>query len=226
MATAAAGLIATLAVLNDATAGDIPDAHPEVLMQRFLLTIDHISIFFGKLFGWSIVLLTGVVCFEVFMRYVMGNPTTWAYDFGYILYGTLFIMAGAYALATHSHVRADVLTRFASVRKQAAIEFVLYIFFFFPAVLALAYAGYHFAEMAYRVGERSPYSPAGPLLWPFKGLIPFAGVLLTLQGVAETIRAFIAMRTGKWPERVHDVREIGEEELEGALEEAVHGGAK
>lgn len=195
-------------------------------MQRFLFMIDHINIFVGKLFGWSVVLLTGVVCYEVFMRYVIGNPTTWAYDFGYILYGTLFMMAGAYALATHSHVRADVLTRFASVRTQASIEFVLYILFFFPAVLAMMYAGWNFAEMAYRVGERSPFSPAGPILWPFKGLIPLSGFFLTLQGIAEVIRAAIAFRTGRWPERVHDVREIGEDVLEEALEEAIHGGAK
>jgi TRAP-type mannitol/chloroaromatic compound transport system permease small subunit len=198
------------------------DVSPEVLMQRFLLLVDHVSIFVGKLFGWSIVLLTGVVCYEVFMRYVIGEPTTWAYDFGYILYGTLFIMAGAYALATHSHVRADVLTRFASVRTQAAIEFVLYLLFFFPAVLAMAYFGSEFAEMAYRVGERSPFSPAGPILWPFKALIPLSGAFLTLQGIAETIRAGIAFRTGRWPDRGHDVREIGED----ILEEVLPGGAK
>lgn len=191
-------------------------------MRRFLLMVDHINIFVGKLFAWSIVFLTGVVCFEVFMRYVMGNPTTWAYDFGYILYGTLFMMAGAYALTTHSHVRADVLTRFASVRTQASIDFVLYLLFFFPAVLAMMYAGYHFAEMAYRVGERSPFSPAGPILWPFKALIPLSGFFLTLQGVAEVIRAAMAFRNGRWPPRVHDVREIGDE----MVEEVMPGGAK
>lgn len=195
-------------------------------MQRFLLMIDHINIFVGKMFAWSVVFLTGVVCYEVFMRYVIGNPTTWAYDFGYILYGALFMMAGAYALATHGHVRADVLTRFASVRTKATIEVVLFPLFFFPAVLAFVYAGTQFTEMAFRVGERSPFSPAGPILWPFKALIPLSGVFLTLQGIAETIRAVIALRTGHWPERVHDVREIGEDVLDEVLEEVAHGGAK
>lgn len=188
-------------------------------MQRYLLAIDHISIFVGKFFGWAVVLLTGVVCFEVFMRYVMNNPTTWAYDFGYILYGSLFIMAGAYALAAHAHVRADVLTRLLSTKTQALIQVVLYPLFFFPAVLALSYFGYNFAELSFNIGERSPYSPHGPLLWPFKGLIPLAGFFLTLQGAAEFIRSIIAFRTGQWPARVSDVRELGDEILEQALNE-------
>jgi TRAP-type mannitol/chloroaromatic compound transport system permease small subunit len=188
-------------------------------MQRYLLAIDHISIFVGKFFGWTVVLLTGVVCYEVFMRYVMNNPTTWAYDFGYILYGTLFIMAGAYALATNAHVRADVITRLLSIRKQALIQVVLYPLFFFPAVLALTYSGFNFADVSFKIGERSPYSPHGPLLWPFKGLIPLAGFFLTLQGIAELIRAVIAFRTGEWPERASDVRELGDEILEQALTE-------
>ena len=194
-------------------------------MQRFLLMIDHISIFVGKLFGWSVVLLTGVVCYEVYMRYVLSAPTTWAYDFGYILYGTLFMMAGAYALSTHSHVCADVLTRLMSVRKQAAIQVVLYPLFFFPAVLALTYYGYFFVEMSFRIGERSPYSPHGPKLWPFKALIPLAGFFLSLQGIAEFIRAIIALSTGRWPDRVHDVREIGEDTLDEVFAES-RGGAK
>lgn len=191
-------------------------------MQRFLLMIDRINIFVGKTFAWSVVILTGVVCYEVFMRYVAGQPTTWAYDFAYILYGALFMMAGAYALATNGHVRADVATRYASVRTKATIEVVLFPLFFFPAVLAFVYAGYNFADLSYRVGERSPFSPAGPILWPFKALIPLAGIFLTLQGIAETIRAAIALRTGRWPARVTDVKEMGDE----IIDELQSGGAK
>jgi len=198
--------------------------HPwRKFMQRFLLLIDHLSIWSGKLFAWSVVLLTGVVCYEVFMRYVMNQPTGWAYDVGYILYGTLFVMAGAYALATHSHVRADVIYRLFPVRVQASIDLVLFIVFFMPAVAALVYAGYNFAEVSWRMGERSPYSPAGPPLYHFKALIPLSGVFLGLQGVAEIIRSAIAIRTGKWPARVHDVREIGEDALELGMAD---GGAK
>jgi len=177
-------------------------------MQRFLLFIDRVSIWVGKLFAWAVVLLTAVVCYEVFMRYVMGAPTTWAYDAAYILYGTLFIMAGAYALATGSHVRADVVYRLLSPRTQASIEVTLYIVFFLPAVLAFIYAGYQFAETAWVMGERSSFSPAGPPLYHFKSTIPLSGAFLLLQGVAEVIRCVIAIRTGQWPSRVPDVEEI------------------
>ena len=182
-------------------------------MQRFLFFLDHISIWVGKIFAWSVVILTAVVCYEVFMRYVMRNPTGWAYDTSYILYGALFIMAGAYALATQAHVRADVIYRLFPVRAQAGLDLVLYLIFFMPAVLALMYAGYHFAEAAWRIGERSPYSPHGPPLYHFKSLIPLAGFFLTLQGIAEIIRCIIALYTGAWPRRASDVKEIGEELL-------------
>lgn len=183
-------------------------------MQRYLFAIDHVSIFVGKLFGWSILLLTAVVCYEVFMRYVMNTPTIWAYDMGYILYGTLFMMAGSYALATQSHVRADVITRLLSVRKQALIEVVLYPIFFFPAVLALTFYGYTFMDASLLIGERSPYSPHGPLLWPFKALIPLSGFFLFFQGVAEFTRAIVALKTGQRLSRISDVKELGDEILE------------
>jgi TRAP-type mannitol/chloroaromatic compound transport system permease small subunit len=182
-------------------------------MQRFLLFIDHTSIFVGKLFAWAVVLLTAVVSYEVFMRYVMRAPTGWAYDVSYILYGALFIMAGAYALSTQAHVRADVLYRLFPIRVQAGLDLVLYLVFFIPAVFALVYAGYYFAEASWKIGERSPYSPAGPPLYHFKALIPLAGVFLALQGAAEIIRCIIALVTGIWPRRVSDVKEIGEDLL-------------
>jgi len=177
-------------------------------MQRFLLCIDRISTWVGKLFAWAVVLLTGVVCYEVFMRYVMGAPTTWAYDAAYILYGSLFIMAGAYALAQGSHVRADVVYRLLSPRAQASIELALYFLFFLPAVLAFLYAGYQFAEASWVMDEHSSFSPAGPPLYHFKATIPLSGAFLLLQGVAEVIRCVIAIRTGQWPPRLPDVEEI------------------
>jgi TRAP-type mannitol/chloroaromatic compound transport system permease small subunit len=182
-------------------------------MQRFLFFIDHISIWVGKLFAWAIVLLTGVVTYEVFMRYVMHAPTEWAYDTSYILYGTLFIMAGAYALASQAHVRADVIYRLFPIRAQAGLDLVLYLVFFMPAVLALMYAGYHFAESSWMMRERSSFSPGGPPLYHFKAMIPLSGFFLTLQGIAEIIRCIMALKDGKWPGRVGDVKEIGEDLL-------------
>ena len=180
-------------------------------MQRFVFFIDAISTWVGKLFAWCIVILTLVVSYEVFVRYVLGKPTTWAYDVSYIMYGTLFMMAGAYALARNSHVRGDVLYRFLPVRVQAGIDLVLYILFFFPGILALIYSGYGFAAFAWLIKERSSFSPDGPPLYHFKSVIPLAAFFLALQGIAETIRSAVALRTGAWPQRPHDVEELEKE---------------
>ena len=183
-------------------------------MQRLLFFIDALSTWVGKIFAWCIVLLTGIVCYEVFVRYALGRPTEWAYDMSYIMYGALFIMAGAYALARNSHVRADVIYRFLPVRVQGGLDLFLYIVAFFPGVIALIYSGYGFAALSWLINEHSSSSPNGPPLYQFKTLIPVAGFFLLLQGIAETIRAAIALTTGRWPPRPHDVEELEKQILE------------
>jgi TRAP-type mannitol/chloroaromatic compound transport system permease small subunit len=177
-------------------------------MQDKLLLIDRISTFAGKVFAWCVVIMTVAICYEVFMRYVMRAPTTWAYDAGYMLYGALFVMAGAYALATGAHVRGDVLYRLFPTRWQAGIDLVLYILFFFPAILALIYAGWIFAERSWTMGEISSASPAGLPIYHFKALIPLAACFLLLQGIAEVIRCVLCLKNGYWPSRVQDVKDI------------------
>lgn len=190
-------------------------------MNRTLLFIDRLSTAVGKLFAWCILILTLVVSYEVFVRYVLGQPTTWAYDVSYILYGTLFMMAGAYALSRNAHVRGDVIYRFFPVKVQASIDLVLYILFFFPGVIALVYSGYFFAKLSFMINEHSSFSPNGPPLYHFKAVIPVAGFFLFLQGAAETVRCVIALRTGAWPQRQHDVEELEKEILaRGSLEGA------
>lgn len=177
-------------------------------MQRFLIFADQVSTWVGKTFAWSIVVLTLAVSYEVFSRYLLGRPTTWAYDISYILYGTLFMMAGAYALSRNSHVRGDFLYRQWKPRTQASLDLVLYFIFFLPGVLAFIYSGYGFAKLSWMMNEHSSFSPAGPPIYPFKALIPVAGCLLLLQGIAEIIRCVITIRTGTWPQRLHDVEEL------------------
>jgi TRAP-type mannitol/chloroaromatic compound transport system permease small subunit len=177
-------------------------------MERFLFFVDNLSTLAGKLFAWSILILTAVISYEVFMRYVLRSPSYWAYDVSYMLYGALFIMAGAYALAHNGHVRGDVLYRLFPTRMQAGVDLVLYFLFFFPAVLALIYSGYEFARLSWMIGERSPFTPSGPPLYHFKSLIPLAGIFLLVQGVAEVTRCIACLKTGSWPRRLHDVEEI------------------
>lgn len=177
-------------------------------LQRLLLPVDKVSTIVGQFFAWTILLLTLAVSYEVFSRYVLGAPTDWAFDASYILYGVLFIMAGAYALARNAHVRGDFLYRSWKPRKQAAMDLVLYFLFFFPGIIAFIYSGYGFAAQSWFSHEHSAYSPAGPPIYHYKTIIPVTGVLLLLQGIVEVVRCLICLRTGGWPRRLHDVEEM------------------
>ncbi len=177
-------------------------------MNRFLLFIDSLSTWVGKTFGWAILVLTLTTSYEVFSRYLFGRPTDWAFDASYMLYGTLFMMAGAYTLARNSHVRGDFLYRSWTPRTQAKFDLALYFLFFFPGMLAFVYAGFNFAKLSWMMNEHSAASPAGPPVYHFKALIPITGVLMVLQGVVEAIRCVVCIRTGEWPQRLHDVEEL------------------
>jgi TRAP-type mannitol/chloroaromatic compound transport system permease small subunit len=176
-------------------------------MKKFLFFIDSLSLWTGKCFAWLILILTLGISYEVMVRYIFRAPTTWAFDFSYINYGALFLMAGAYTLSRNGHVRADVLYRFWQPRTQAKMDLVLYIIFFLPAVFAFMYAGLNFAQMSVRFREVSIFSPAGVPVFPLKTLIPITGALLFIQGIAEVIRCILCIKTGAWPQRLHDVEE-------------------
>jgi TRAP-type mannitol/chloroaromatic compound transport system permease small subunit len=177
-------------------------------MTRFLLFIDVLSAWVGKCFGWLILVLTLGTSYEVFMRYLINRPTSWAFDVSYITYGGLFLMAGAYTLSRNGHVRADVIYRLWPPRMQATVDLILYVIFFFPAILAFMWAGWNFARMSVMFRELSIFSPAGVPVFPLKALIPVTGLILFLQGIAETIRCIICIRQGYWPQRLHDVEEM------------------
>jgi TRAP-type mannitol/chloroaromatic compound transport system permease small subunit len=187
-------------------------------MQRLLLGIDRLSTAVGQTFAWCILLLTGVVVYEVFVRYVFRAPTTWGYDVSYMLYGTLFMMAGAYALSRNGHVRGDFLYRNFPPRRQAWFDLVLYVLFFFPAIFAFMISGWTFFADSLRQNERSMFSPTGPVIWPFKFLIPVVGALLLLQGLVEVVRCWRCIREGAWPQRLSDVEELEQTILAAAAE--------
>ena len=176
-------------------------------MTRFLFFIDSLSAWVGKSFAWLILVLTFGVSYEVFVRYALRAPTTWAFDISYITYGAMFLMAGAYTLSRNGHVRSDMMYRLWRPRVQATMDLALYIAFFLPAVMAWIYAGWAYASLAVRFREVSIFSPAGVPVFPLKALIPVTGVLLLLQGVAEIIRCVLCIRLGAWPQRLHDVEE-------------------
>ncbi len=176
-------------------------------MNPFLTFIDSLSAWMGKAFGWSILILTFATCYEVFVRYLLNAPTTWAFDVSVQMYGALFMMAGAYTLSRNGHVRGDVIHRLLPVRIQAGIDLTLYILFLLPGTFALIYYGYQFASDAWFYKEVSWNSPARIQIYFFKTLIPAAGFLVLLQGIAEAVRCVMCLRTGEWPPRLHDVEE-------------------
>lgn len=177
-------------------------------IQSLLHGIDQMSKSVGHAFAWCIVVLTLGTTYEVFVRYVLDDPTSWAFDMSFILYGGLFLMSGAYALSRGAHVRGDVFYRLMPPRVQGSVELVLYVIFFFPGVIALMYSGWSYGMESMRIGEVSVNSPVGVPIWQLKLIIPAAGTLLALQGIAEMLRCIVCIRTGQWPERLHDVEEL------------------
>jgi TRAP-type mannitol/chloroaromatic compound transport system permease small subunit len=178
------------------------------MIQKFIYGVDQLSKTVGHAFAWLIVILTLGTCYEVFVRYVLNNPTSWAFDMSYIVYGGLFLMAGAYTLSRNGHVRGDVLYRLWPARVQASVELTLYVLFFFPGVIALMVAGWAYGYDAFKLREVSVNSPAGVPVWQLKILIPFAGFFLTLQGIAEVLRCVLCLRENRWAQRLHDVEEL------------------
>jgi TRAP-type mannitol/chloroaromatic compound transport system permease small subunit len=184
-------------------------------VQRFVYIIDEISTWVGKAASWLMIALMTVVCIEVFKRYIMNMPTSWIFDLNNMLYGSLFMLAGAYTLAQNAHVRGDFLYSSMRPRTQAALDLVLYIVFFIPGIAALIYAGYFYAAESWHIQEHSNVTADGPPVYHFKTVIPIAGALIMLQGVAEIVRCIACLQSGKWPERLKDVAEtdVIEEQL-------------
>lgn len=181
-------------------------------MQNLLLKVDQLSTFVGKLFAWSAVLLTLLISWEVFSRYVLNHPHAWVLDLQIMLYGAMFMTAGAYTLSKNGHVRGDVLYGFFTPRTQATLDLILYFLFFIPGVIAMTWAGWTFFVESMEIREQT--FNADPLpVYPFKFIIPLSGALLLLQGVVEIVRCVICIRDGEWPSREEDVEEVDVDKL-------------
>lgn len=177
-------------------------------IQSFLFAIDRISTTVGKAAAWLLIALTALVCIEVFRRYALNSPSQWGFELSVMMYGSLFMLTGAYTLAQDGHVRGDFLYGSMPPRRQAGFDLVLYFLFFFPGIIALLYAGWDYAGSSWAIREHSSITADGPPLYWFKSVIPLAGALVLLQGVAEVVRCVVCLKTGQWPERLNDVEEI------------------
>ena len=173
---------------------------------KFLHTVDEVNTWIGKTFAWLIVALMLMVCIEVFKRYMLNMPTAWIFDASNMMYGTLFMMAGAYTLAQDGHVRGDFLYGSMKPRKQAALDLVLYFLFFLPGIIALTWAGWTYAGESLAIRETTFNATPLPV-YPFKFIIPLAGATVLAQGIAEIVRCVVCLKTGAWPERLKDAEE-------------------
>jgi TRAP-type mannitol/chloroaromatic compound transport system permease small subunit len=196
------------------------------MINRVVYGVDQLSKTVGHAFAWCMVILTIGTCYEVFVRYVLNDPTSWAFDMSYTLYGAMFFMAGAYTLSRGGHVRADMFSRLWRPRTQAVVELVLYVVFFFPGILALVLSGWGYGFESMRIREVSVNSPAGVPIWPLKMLIPFGAGLLLLQGVAEVLRCVQCLKDGQWAPRLHDVEELEKQIVEEHAKKAAEGATK
>jgi TRAP-type mannitol/chloroaromatic compound transport system permease small subunit len=185
-------------------------------MNRLIYAIDQLSKTVGHVFAWCIIILMLGTSYEVFVRYVLNEPTSWAFDFSYIMYGALFFMAGAYTLSRGGHVRADMFYRLWRPRTQATVELALYILFFFPGIIAMIGSGWVYGTESMKIFEKSINSPVGIPVWQIKMLIPVGAILIGLQGLAEVMRCALCLRGGQWPPRLHDVEELEKQLLEEA----------
>ncbi len=181
-------------------------------MQNFLLSVDRLSTWIGKIFAWTALILTLMISWEVFSRYVLNQPHAWMLDFQIMMYGTLFMTAGAYTLSKNGHVRGDVLYGFFQPRTQATLDLILYFIFFLPGITALTWAGWTYFNESLAIREQTFSAEALPV-YPFKFIIPLSGGLLLLQGIVEIIRCIQCIRDGEWPSREEDVEEVDVEKL-------------
>jgi TRAP-type mannitol/chloroaromatic compound transport system permease small subunit len=182
-------------------------------MRKLLLAVDRLSTWVGHAFSWLIVAITALVTWEVLSRKFFDSPHAWAFDAQIILYGVLFMMAGAYTLSKNGHVRGDVLYGFFPPRVQATIDLVLYVTFFVPGSVAMVYAGWFYAMESWAIREQSNITVDGPPIYPFKAFIPIAGAFLLLQGLVEIVRCVYALRNGQWLSRQQDVEEVDVDKL-------------
>ena len=175
-------------------------------VQRILHTADAISTWVGQAAAWLIVALMLLVCAEVFKRYALNAPTAWIYDVNNMLYGTLFMLGGAYTLAHDGHVRGDFFYGNMKPRTQASVDFVMYFLFFIPGIVALTWAGWTYFGDSLAMREQTFNADPIPL-YPFKFVIPLAGAVVLMQGIAEIIRCLVCIKTGAWTPRLKDAEE-------------------
>jgi TRAP-type mannitol/chloroaromatic compound transport system permease small subunit len=171
-------------------------AEPSPALLATIRAVDRFTDWTGTAISWLSMVLVAGVSYEVIARYLFNAPTIWAYDVTYMTYGTLFMLGAAYALHKGAHIRTDFFWEQFSTRKRGVIDVISYVVFFFPSLTVLLILSLEEALYAWRINELSDQTPWRPILWPFKGVVPLACLLLLIQGVSELLKSLYMARTG------------------------------
>ena len=161
--------------------------------------LDAVSIWSGKATAWLILPMVGSLVYEVIARYVFDAPTIWAYDMTYMIYGVFFMMGAAFTLQRKGHIRTDSFYGNWTPRVQGAVDAFCYVVFYFPGLGVFAYVNWDFFLRSLGQSERVVSSPWMPVIYPVKGFMFLAVVLLLLQGLSELLKSCWAAKHGEWP---------------------------
>lgn len=169
-------------------------------MLTVLRILDRITGASGTLVAWLVIPLIVASCYEVVSRYVFGAPTMWAFEVGYMLMGTHFLIGMAYTLREDAHVRVDFLYGSLSAKMRALCDVFAYVVLLLPAALWLTAGLWQKVTIAYVSHERSGMSAFNPVIWPYRLVMCTAFALLALQAIAKLIRAFAVLTDRPIPE--------------------------
>ena len=181
-------------------------------LVRVIRGIDSISEWSGRIAAWLVIPLIGVMSWEILVRKV-AQPTFWAFDLSYMLYGALFMLGAAYTLYRGSHIRTDFLYQTWPVKVQASVDGFCYLFLFFPGMAIFLWLSTDWAILSWERQERAMASAWMPALYPLKTVLPVAIALLLLQGVAEFLKCVYALRHGEWLTKQRSIEEVLADEM-------------
>ncbi len=177
-----------------------PPAAPEVRelgsgaerLKTLTVAIDKVSLATGRILVWWTVLAVAIITFEVVMRYVLGRPTNWGHESMTLIFAMQYILSGAYAHYSRSHVRVDVIYQALSRRNKARLDVATSLLFFLY-VGVMTYTGWTFYWDSQSMWEHT-FTDWGPPLYPVKFTVFLGSLLLLLQGFANFVRdAFFAL---------------------------------
>jgi TRAP-type mannitol/chloroaromatic compound transport system permease small subunit len=162
-------------------------------MHHFDRTIDDLNETVGYYGSFVILILLGVVTYEVVMRYGFNAPTVWAFEATTLLYGVHFMLAFGYTHKHHGHVAIDVFEMHLPHKPRTLLRIVANLVLFLPTIGMLSIWSVIYAITSWTNLEKASTSWAPPF-YPFKTIMAIGFILLLLQGIARLIQDVRALR--------------------------------